>query len=657
MDRKLIIKALESACGNRNFQFQLVLQDSCLHICVNRKADYQPDYSLLEKNAAAAIAALSLDSVKNIYLYSRKSGEAKSDWQTSINLSTEIDSADLPTEINLDQLPTRIDLDYIPTEIDLDHIPTEIDLDYVPTGIDFEIGDTIANIGITENSTYFTDFEEVNSTGIGTGTGDTGLLYDTGLIHGTPFKEDKIKTFFTDPIATESNDSDTSSSSLAQYCFIADKRLLTSNTISPHRKTIRLVRFFHHLSDNDQHRLLPALDNYFQYNKVPNLKSSKAIQKWLEQIIALNDRERYTFAIWLSRYCFDSCATLEKFKAVVAQNDAVINVRKAQGSKPKYRFTPANTSTAKSAIQDFQLNELPEEKPQLFSVVQEFIVPFVWTVGTVILLILGINSNSNLQAISPLCNNTIGSAAYCGLTVNLAGEKAIQTSSPSVFPLTEITETVATYGCERYANFKAGFSPKIDPKQTPVISSYGERVFPHIYVVEVLQKYANQTKNLKVGCVYTAGLGKRSPKLLAARVIPQNWAITGSLEQPESKYGLSFGIYTNSINLGLHTIFAAIGVASSSLLNLGIKIQRSQTIYLVALILGIVQLIAGNLVLGLVSTMVLLIVTILGVSLLFKDFQIDWNRNISFVSISVLVIIAVQFLFYGLCLELIKNLA
>ena len=642
MDRKLIIKALESTCGNRNFQFQVAIEDSNIHIYVNRKADYQPDYLLLEENTAAAIASISLDSIKNIYLYSRVIGETKSDWQTSIDLSTQSNSEDLSTEINLDRIPTELDLDHIPTELDLDHIPTGVDLDS-------ELGSTIANIYRAENSSCFADFNEDNT------TRDTGLLCETGMIHNTPFQEENIETFFTNSTEAETHDSAIGDNSLAQYCFINDKRLLTTNTIFPNRKTMRLVKFFHHLSDSDRFELLPALDNYFQYNQVPKLQLSEAIQKWLEQIVALNDRDRYTFAIWLSRYCFDSRATLEKFKAMTAQNDAVVGVKKAQGSEPEYRFTPANTSTEKPSLKDFQLDEFSEEKSQLSSVIKKLIVPLVWTVATVILLVLGITSNPTFQAISPLCNNTTGSAAYCGLTVNLAGEKAIQNSSPSILPLTTTTETVATYGCERYANFKAGFAPKIDPKQTPVISSYGERVFPHIYVVEVQQKYAKQKGDIKVGCVYTAGQGERSPKLLAAEVIGLNWA-TSNLEQLRSKYNMSFGIYTNAIALGLHTMFAAIAVAIVSWLNFGIKVKRSQTIYLVALILGIVQLIAGKLVLGLISTIVCLILTILGVSLLFKDFQFDSNKNIFFVALGVLVIIAFQFLFYGLCLELIESL-
>lgn len=48
MDRKLIVKALKSVCGNKNLRFQVIVHEDRLHIYVNRKADYQPDYIMLE---------------------------------------------------------------------------------------------------------------------------------------------------------------------------------------------------------------------------------------------------------------------------------------------------------------------------------------------------------------------------------------------------------------------------------------------------------------------------------------------------------------------------------------------------------------------------------------------------------------------------------
>ena len=422
---------------------------------------------------------------------------------------------------------------------------------------------------------------------------------------------------------------------------------------------MRLVKFFHNLSEKNQLRLLPILDSYFQHATIPDLKNlSVAVQKWFRQITELNGDRRRMMAIWLSRYCFDSSATLAEFNAVAVKNTTNAAHKKAKSYSTEYSFKPAKINFARNK----QPDELAETKFSLPQVVKKFVLPVVWTIATVILLVLGIvSNNSNTVAseqIPALCNNTIGSVDYCRLAVNLAGEKRIARSPRSIFPLTEVTEAVATYGCERYANFKAGISANlVAPEQTPVISSYGEKVFPHIYVVEAQQKNTEQPGNIKVGCVYTTGQGQRSPELLAADLIPFNWPVESYQKQTGLNANLDWGIYTNPINLGLNTLFAALGIAIASWLNLGLKINHVDTIYLAALILGIVQLITASLsAFGLIGAIALPILTILVMSLLIKDFKINWNHSYLLITASMFTIIAVQFLLYGLCLGLLNSL-
>ncbi len=613
MDQELVIKALKSACGNKNFRFQIIVQDSQLHIYINRKTDQQPDYSFLIDRVTLAIASLSLDSLDGIWLYSRQLGEVEPDWQAFVELSTETNS------------------------------------------------DNINEINTISNFPDFEDFPEDDS------AGDTGLLHDTGMIHGKPFKEEQIDTFVSKLTETEveaTNNLDSNNISLAQYCFVSNKQLLTSDIISPDKETIRLVKFFHHLSDNNKQKILPALDSYFKLAKTPNIeKLSVAVQKWFKQIAELNDDRRRLVAIWLSRYCFDSSATLAEFKTVIEKNAAITTVKKTKRSNTEYSFTPADTDNKETISDDEQLDHLPQEKFKLPPLVKKLGLPFVWTLATLVLMMLGIYTSNpeagiTSQKIPSLCNSTIGSANYCRLAINLAGENTIKQSPQSIFPLTEVTETLATYGCQRYANLKAGVSGNVDPQQTPVISSYGEKILPHIYVVEAKQKSVEQPENIRVGCVYTTGQGERSPKLLAADIIPQNWPAEHYQKQVDSKSNVSFGIYTNLVNLGLYTIFAAVGIAIASKFNLGIKVNHPQTIYLVALILGVVQLIAGELpVLGLVVNIALPILTILATSLLIKDFEINRHDGYYLVVAGILTIIAIQFLLYGLCLSLINLIA
>lgn len=321
-----------------------------------------------------------------------------------------------------------------------------------------------------------------------------------------------------------------------------------------------------------------------------------------------------------------------------------------------------NAQQTLSSNERGQIDSLASQKFQLSTVAQKFILPLAWTMVTVILIILAIyTSNSDNKFASPqissLCNNTIGSPNYCRLAVNLAGAQKIKQSSSSIFPISEATEKAAIYGCQRYANVKAGISGNIDPQQTPVISSHGEQVFAHIYVVEALQKRANQPGNVRVGCVYTVGDRERSPELLTADLIPSNWPAKHYQKLATLKSNLGFGIYTNPINLGLYTIFSAIGIATATRFNLGIKVNQIQTIYLAALMIGMAQLIAANLSwFSLVTSIIFPILTIMSSSFLIKDFQINWNYGYALVLAGILTIVAIQFLLYGLCISLIHSL-
>ncbi|NJO98113.1 MAG: hypothetical protein HC764_20700 [Pleurocapsa sp. CRU_1_2] len=163
-----------------------------------------------------------------------------------------------------------------------------------------------------------------------------------------------------------------------------------------------------------------------------------------------------------------------------------------------------------------------------------------------------------------------------------------------------------------------------------------------------------------MGCVYTTGEGQRSPRKIAADLIPVNWPTEHYQKQTPEDHTLAFGRLTKPINLGLSTIFATLGIAIACRLNLGLRINHTHTIYLVALILGIVQL-ANTLLmptnfLGLLGAITFPILTIAIASLLIKDFQLNWNSYPS-IALSVLAIIAIQFLLSSLCLELINSLA
>jgi hypothetical protein len=673
---QLIIKALKSACGNRNIKFQVIVQDDRLHIYANHREDYQPNHLILEENVRAAIASLALATINSLWLYTRPLSQVEPNWQVFIELPTqdkdEIEDTNGNTDSNLD------DLQHLESEVGIEDIG---DFDLPTSGTTGDAGllldcDTEQKTLLQEEieSTDVVSFAEVNR------TGDTGLLQDRGLIHASPLKETEIYAVSAYLGDTSETASFAPNNNLAQYCFIDNPELLTGTKVSPSKTVMRLVKFFHYLSNSDRQQLPPILEGYLregvihQGEEISAEEISPAIENWLKQIDALDDEERSAFALWLSCYCFDPTATLEELKTISAQNQNVPQMNIKQANRDAlYGFVPVNNDLPEPSTseQEIQLDEkLDKTKFQLPSMVKKLVkkllLPGIWILTTAILIILGIIShNSQIVTTSTqtpaLCRNTIGSLEYCRLAVDLVGEKAIAQAPKNLFPLTEVTESVANYGCARYANLKAGIAiANIAPETTPVISSHGDKIFPHIYVVEAEQKQTKQLGNIKVGCVYTTGQGQRSPIKLAAELIPLNWPTEHYQQQTEQGKNLSFGRFTNPINLGLSTIFAALGIAIASRLNLGLKINHTHTIYLVALILGMVQLATTLLMpanfFGLLGAIAFPSLTIAIVSLLLKDFQLNWRRGYASIAISVLAIVAIQFLFYSLCLGLIAGL-
>lgn len=606
-----IVEALKSACGNTNIKYQVVIQDRKLHIYVNHHSHRQPNYSLLEEKVTAAIACLSLDAIDRVYLYSRPFGTVTPNWQT---------------ELTIPQLEP----------IDSDEVDT--------------IGTTqpqeVSSLGVTSHTKVR---EALIQNQQDTNIGDTGLLKDSGLIHGSPLQEEEINTILTGSRnKAVSPKRSVSNNYLAQYCFIPHQKLLSGDIIFPKTEIVRSIEFFHHLGDRQRQELLPILEAYFQSATKPNPDLPLAVRKWLQRIDELDREQRQMFAIWLSRYCFDPETTIAELKTATTRN--------ARTAKIEREYRPTESSFTASKTNDDNLAKEFEQPSELNSERRSgvtILLPVGWILATAALLLIAIaNNNSISNSHSALCSNSIGSPEYCRLAVNLAGKNQI-TPPQSFLPLTEVSETVASYGCQRYANLKAG-TPNLDPKLTPARSSYGERVFPHLYVVRVEQKNIKEAKHTVVGCVYTSGQDLLSPKLLAADVIPHNWPAESY--RPKKAH-FTFGKLGYPIKLGLSTICAAGGIAIASGLNLGIEIGRESTIYLMALILGIVQLAASFVpALGFFSTTLISISTVIAIGFSLKDFKLHWHRNPIAVAVGIFLIVAIQFLFYGLCRAAIASL-
>ena len=677
MDRESIVQALKSSCGNKNLKFQVIIQNSKLHIYINHKTEFRPDSEFLVDCVTNAIAPLDLDEFKGVWLYSRQLGEIEPNWQSFLELPLKLDTDILDTVgIAEHQEVTEI------TKYTRHHSSSDTDLlDAVEMvhqeALQEEESNTFAQDLVDESElteSLYPEFDAADFDGQDS-SGDTDLLRAEGMIHKEALHEEEINTFASrltedsidlvipkirgDLASAAANQSDDALAipeklDLTQYCFVINKKILTADILPPDKDIIRLVKFFHHLSDGNKQKILPILDNYFKLAKIPDINTlAVALQKWFKQITELDEEKRRTAEIWLSRYCFARDATMEELKTAAVKTAAMAAEAKQKRDRTEYAFTPANHENHSQAQSQ---NELIDNKFNLPPFIQRHILPLAWTLGTIILIALGIltaNSTVSSQTNPQLCLTSLATPQYCRLGVNLAGERAIKAPNSNGLLLTEITMAEATRGCERYANVKAGMTNNFDPRKTPVISSYGEKILPQIYVVEAKQKSVKDSGTVRVGCVYTTGKGERSPALIKADIIPQNWPQEPYQSQIESQSNISFGIFTHAINLGVYTIFTAIGIAIASKLNIGIEVARSQTIYLVALVVAMVQIVAG---INFWAGTILPILVMVALSAIVKDFRLNKNFGYPLVAGGIFIIIATQFLLYGLFQLIINGL-
>ncbi|ELS02034.1 hypothetical protein Xen7305DRAFT_00017440 [Xenococcus sp. PCC 7305] len=89
MDPELIAQVLDEACQYDSLNFQIMVQESVLHIYINRELDIELDYDLLVNNITDALITINV-SWEGFWLYSRVMGEIDPDWQTYIELQADV---------------------------------------------------------------------------------------------------------------------------------------------------------------------------------------------------------------------------------------------------------------------------------------------------------------------------------------------------------------------------------------------------------------------------------------------------------------------------------------------------------------------------------------------------------------------------------------
>ncbi|MGK7896647.1 MAG: hypothetical protein AB4372_24255 [Xenococcus sp. (in: cyanobacteria)] len=89
MAPELIAQILNNACQDYKLNFQIVVQESILHIYINREIDSELDYTQLTNHITDSLITLD-QTWEGFWLYSRIMGEVEPDWQTYVELPVDL---------------------------------------------------------------------------------------------------------------------------------------------------------------------------------------------------------------------------------------------------------------------------------------------------------------------------------------------------------------------------------------------------------------------------------------------------------------------------------------------------------------------------------------------------------------------------------------
>jgi len=295
MSEEQIIQIISNVCQDRSIHFQIIVQDSILHVYINRQTDI--DYQLITRQIYVAVSSIKGMTFYGIYLHSRILGEVEPDWQVYLAIKE-------PSEAALDSI------NYLATEI-----TTEID-----------------------NTNTFVEEIKYESKAESLVKNIVDQVENTSSLVSKLKKQLSAKTF--DSLAEEleedstgeivsevknQNDSVNSTNSqltfatldFSEYCFISDKNLLNAKIAPLTSNLAKLINIFDEFAFSIKRLQLSTLETYFMTEQHPNLDGlDKGIKAWWAQILQLNTDNQHQLALWLSHYCQDRAKIMSMIKTI-----------------------------------------------------------------------------------------------------------------------------------------------------------------------------------------------------------------------------------------------------------------------------------------------------------------------------------------------------
>ena len=676
MNAEFITQALEQSDLDTDLNWQVIVQESILHIYVNYKAENELDCDRLIRDIHSVIDYLD-STYQGFWLYSRVLGEVEPDWQTYIDLESDLstdESASLledteklitETEKTIEEL--QEDSITVLQEVEVASSNNEIASNHLVNQATENLPQDTQTKYI-ENDSLITDKKAADITAsepetIKNSTNKSSIAEDV-----RDSKDNSISK------TTEENSEEAidieQTNKLTQYCFIRNKRLLSSELVAPKLNIAHLVRYFDELSEENRETLAPLLYDFLYLDKQIDIDNyNSEIQTWWRHIIELTPEEKRKVAIWLSRYCFNSELTLSQIQAVFDAEAAKESARQEATVKPETSIDEVNNNLAtptkhQRQYKTSQKTRNKQRKPTPSSKRINLIIPICWIIVTLLFIILGISSaktNSIANGtIPPICEEITNpqSLDYCKLAVALVGEELLTEVHQKSSPFARYQEKEAIVHCEKLVNLRSGISRNNNSRRSAsVLDSYGESVIPGLFIAEAKQNNYRETEEpyVRIACVYTLGSLKKSPErkilqLISTDAIPEDWPT----EAYEGKTALrdlqsinkALGIYSGLIFMGAGTLFTAIGLFVASMFNLGITIYSLEALYQSAFILGLTETIfdsakmplIGGIFIGLALKTIALGIT----GACVKGLKVHWSDGYRAVALGTTTIIGIR---------------
>lgn len=269
-----ILNAIANACKDEKLHFQVIIQDSSLHVYINRPAEASLNYHSLKDLIYTTIINLPSANFRQIWLNSRVLGQIEPDWQAVLELEN--------STIALEEVTSMVAA--ITTAVDTtSSIVSKIEQE-------LEVAESFSEDPQIE-------FEDLPTTA-------SDEPFDLSEAELSELIEDSIKEL-----------------DLSQYCFIKNRHLLYAVLNLPWFEIAHLIDTFDRFKTSIKRSQLPVLEAYLLGFIAPNLNNIEPeVVEWWSKIEQLDPDNRHKFALWLSRYCLDTPKTMATIQTVLDAN-------------------------------------------------------------------------------------------------------------------------------------------------------------------------------------------------------------------------------------------------------------------------------------------------------------------------------------------------